>query len=139
MKYIIALALFICVASQQRQEFVRSGTGVKGIHPQYDKSVYGTLMKEGCYFMAACVIGGIGNDKGIKEAYNFALNKKYINAKAWVTGTSSDNLARQVASRFGTQYHAGWSLKKGCNHYWTIDGSGREVFNAAGLGYTGCK
>ena len=137
MRYIIVLALFICISSDQ--VFTNHGTGVKGISYQYDKKAYGTLMKEGCYFMASCVIGGIGSDKGIKDAYNYALGKKYINSKAWVTGTSSDNLARKVASKFGTKYHSGWKLKKGCHHYWTVDNNGKEVFNAAGLHYTGCK
>ena len=137
MKYIIALVLLVSISCGQ--EFVNSGTGVKGISFQYDKSVYGTLMAEGCYFMASWVIGGLGTDAQIKSAYNFALSKGFINRRAWVTGCSGDYLAKQVSMKYGTQYHNGWTLKKGCNHWWVLNERGQEVFNAAGLGRTGCK
>ena len=137
MKFIIALFLLISISCDQ--EFVNSGTGVKGISSQYNKIVYGTVMGEGSFFMASCVIGGLGIDAQIKSAYIFALSKGFINSRAYVTRCSGDYLAKQVSIQYRTKYHNGWTFKKGCNHWWVLNERGQEVFNAAGLHYTGCK
>ena len=115
------------------QTFVSTGTGVQGITPQYLVA----NMKEGCYFMGCCVIGGLGNDAQIQSAYNWALNLGYINAKAWVTSIDGIALAKEISQHFGTTFHKGWSLEYGCNHYWVLDTNGKEVFNAAGLYFVG--
>ena len=47
-------------------------------------------------------------------------------------------LALKISQHYGTTFHTGWKLQDiGCNHHWVVDGSGKEVFNASGLGYKG--
>lgn len=115
------------------QVFVSTGTGVQGITPQY----LVPNMAEGCLFMGCCVIGGLGNDEQIQEAYTWSLSNGYINSRAWVNIDAS-TLALKISQHFGTTFHTGWKLQDiGCDHHWVVDGSGKEVFNASGLGYKG--
>ena len=117
----------------KEQVFVNTGTGVQGITPQYLVA----NMAEGCYFMGCCVIGGLGNDNQIQSAYTWCLSNGYINDRAWVN-IDSIALAKQISQHFGTTFHSGWKLQDiGCNHHWVVDGNGKEVFNASGLGYKG--
>ena len=115
------------------QTFVSTGTGVKGITPQY----LVPNMKDGCFFMGCCVIGGLGSDAQIQDAYYWALNLGYINDKAWVTNIDGIALAKAISEHYGTTFHKGWSLEYGCNHYWVLDTNGKEVFNASGLYFIG--
>ena len=115
------------------QVFVDYGTGVRDITPQY----LVPHMGEGCYFMGCCVIGGLGNDEQIQEAYRWALSLGYINDLAWVTAIDGLILAKRISEHFGTTFHKGWTLEYGCNHYWVLDLNKNEVFNAAGLYFKG--
>ena len=119
--------------SNKGQVFVSTGTGVQGITPQY----LVPNMAEGCYFMGCCVIGGLGNDAQIQNAYQWSLGKGYINERAWVTALDGLVLAKRISDYYGTTFHKGWTLQKGCNHWWVLDLNGKEVFNAAGLYYKG--
>ena len=121
------------VAILQGQIFVSYGTGVQDITPQY----LVPNMKEGCYFMGCCVIGGLGNDEQIQDAYRWSLSLGYINDLAWVTSIDGLILAKRISDHYGTTFHKGWTLQYGCNHYWVLDLNGNEVFNAAGLGFIG--
>ena len=116
------------------QVFVGYGTGVRDI--SFQSSL--PHMAEGCFFMACCVIGGLGTDEQIESAYYWALELGYINEMAWVIGIDKFGLAQQVSQHFGTEYHQGWDLQDvNCNHYWVINENGKEVFNASGLNYKG--
>ena len=115
------------------QTFVSTGAEVQGITPQYLVD----NMKEGCYFMGCCVIGGHGNDAQIQSVYNWTLNLGYINAKAWVTSIDGIALAKEISQYFGITFHKEWSLEYWCNHYWVLDTNGKEVLNAAGLYFVG--
>ncbi len=131
--YSVAVSDSTTPPSTGGQVFVNYGTGVQGITYQYKVS----NMEEGCYFMACCVIGGLGNDEQIQEAYTWSLSNGYINSRAWVNIDAS-TLALKISQHFGTTFHTGWKLQDiGCDHHWVVDGSGKEVFNASGLGYKG--
>ena len=118
-----------------KQILTRSGTGIKGITEQWKVP----HMREGCLFMAACAIGGLYNDNQIQKAYQWASSKGYIRASDTYVNMDSKELARLISKQFRTKFNSSWSIKKGCGHFWAVDGNGREVFNASGLGYTGCK
>ena len=117
------------------QVFVNNGTGVKDISYHYNL----TYMEEGCYFMACCVIGGLGNDKQILSAYSWAKDLGYINEKAFLINIDKASLSKKISEIFGTNYHFNWKIQdNNCFHHWVIDEKGKEVFNAAGLNYKDC-
>ena len=128
--YLALLALALC-----GQTFVSTGTGLAGVSYQWKLAG----MKSGCYFMAACCIGGLGTDAEMLAARAWAVKKGYIRDSDTYCNVGWSQLAKYIAQNYGKSYHNGWSLKQGCGHYWVVNGSGKEVFNAAGLGYTGCK
>ena len=132
MKYILALVL-LCLVSC-KQTFVKSGTGLAGVSHQWKLKG----MKSGCLFMAACCIGGLGTDAEMLSARAWAVKKGYIRDSDTYVNMSAQTLAQKIASNYGTTYHRNWSAKKGCGHFWVVDQNGKEVFNAAGLGYSGC-
>ena len=115
------------------QTFVNYGTGVKDISCQNNIP----NMAEGCFFMACCVIGGLGNDQQIGMAYSWALKKGYIRSDTFVN-IDSIELAKLISNKFGSYFHEGWRVTGiGCNHYWAVDSNGREVFNAYKLYFKG--
>ena len=76
-----AVAYSDAVPSKNKyQTFVNYGTGVKDISCQNNIP----NMAEGCFFMACCVIGGLGNDQQIGMAYSWALKKGYIRSDTFV-------------------------------------------------------
>lgn len=133
MKYLFLILLLFISQINTVQRWVRTGTGLRDVSFQWKLPG----MKTGCLFMAVCAIGGLGTDKEMLDA------RKWANDKGYARGTTClidiKELARRISQQFKTEYHSSWNVKKGCNHYWTIDGRGKEVFNAAGLGYTHCK
>ena len=133
MKYLIFFSFISLIFS--KQVLIKTGTGIKGVSHQW------TLpgMKEGCLFMAACAIGGLGSDKEMLDARKWAVSKGYIRESDTLLYKDAKVLGNLIAQNYKTKYHNDWSIKKGCNHYWALNGKGKEVFNAAGLGYTGCK
>ena len=133
MKYILSLLLLAFALCAQN--FVKTGTGLSGVSYQWTL----TGMKSGCYFMAACCIGGLGTDAQMLSARAWAVKKGYIRDSDTYCNVGWSALAKYISTNYGTPFHNGWSLKQGCGHYWVIDQNGKEVFNAAGLGYTGCK
>ena len=133
MKYILSFLLLTIVCCGQT--FINSGTGLKGVSYQYNL----VGMKSGCYFMAACCIGGLGSDSEMLSARAWAVKKNYIRDSDTYCNVGWQALAKYISSQYGTTFHTGWSLKQGCGHYWVVNQNGKEVFNAAGLGYTGCK
>ncbi len=119
-----------------KQEFVKTGTGLKGNTLQWKLS----WMKEGSLFMSACVIGGLGNVFEMFNARKWAISKGYIRANDTYVNMKGMELAKKIAQNYGTQFHENWDIKEGCNkHFWVIDNQKREVYNSNGLGYTGCK
>ena len=88
MKAIIFLTLISIIFS--KQILIRSGTGIKGV--SYQWKLPG--MREGCLFMAACAIGGLGSDKEMLEARKWAVNKGYIRG--------SDTLLYKEAKALGS-------------------------------------
>ena len=116
------------------QTFVSTGTGLKGV--SYQRDLPG--MREGCYFIGSCVIGGLGSDASIMAARSWAVNKGYIRDSDTYCNVDWSTLSQYIANNFGTTRHSNWRLQKGCNHYWVVDQNGKEVFNSAGLGYSGC-
>jgi hypothetical protein len=118
-----------------KQIFVKTGTGLIGNTFQWKLPG----MREGSLFMAACVIGGLGSDKEMLSARKWAVSKGYIRGSDTYVNMSGMELARRIAQNYKTQYHKNWDIKKGCGHFWVIDNKKKEVFNASGLGYTGCK
>ena len=132
-KLLLILLLIVINKISSKQVFIRTGTGLKDVNFQW--KIPG--MKTGCLFMAVCVIGGLGSDKEMIEA------REWANKKGYASGTRCNiniqELAKKISIQFKTTFHKDWKVKYGCNHYWTVDGNGREVFNAAGLGYTHCK
>ena len=117
------------------QKFVKTGTGLAGV--SYQWTLKG--MEYGCYFMGACCIGGLGTDSQMLSARAWAVKKGYIRDSDTYCNVGWSQLAQYISKNYGTTFHKGWSLKQGCNHYWVVDQSGKEVFNASGLGNTGCK
>ena len=132
MKYVLSLFLLALVSCAQN--FVRTGTGLSGVNYQWKLAG----MKSGCYFMAACCIGGLGTDAQMLSARAWAVKKGYIRDSDTYCNVGWSALAKYISSNYSTPFHNGWSLKEGCGHFWVVDGNGKEVFNAAGLGYTGC-
>ena len=114
-----------------KQQFIKSGTGLKGV--SYQMNLPG--MREGCLFMAACVIGGLGTDEQILFARKLAVKNGYIRDSDTYVNMSAKVLAKRISEYFNTYYHANWDFGRGRNHFWVIDEYGREVFNSAGLGY----
>ena len=88
--------------------------------------------------MAACCIGGLGTDAEMLSARAWAVKKGYIRDSDTYCNVGWDQLATYIANNYGKTKHTGWKLKLGCGHYWVVNQNGKEVFNAAGLGYTGC-
>ena len=132
MKYSVAITNEV---QKNKQILTRGGTGIKGITEQWKVP----HMREGCLFMAACAIGGLYNDKQIQDAYHWAVSKGYIRASDTLLYIDGKVLGQYISRNFKTKYNSDWSIKKGCGHYWAVDKNGREVFNASGLGYSGCK
>ena len=114
-----------------KQVFVNWGTGLKDV--SYQMKLPG--MREGCLFMSACVIGGLGNDQQILHARKWAVKNGYIRDSDTYVNMSAKVLAERISKYYGTYYHYNWNFGEGRNHFWVIDEKGREVFNSAGLGY----
>ena len=70
--FLIFIGLITC-----KQEFVNSGTGLKGVSHQ--KKLKG--MAQGSLFMTLCVIGGLGSDDEILEAKKWCVLNKYVRDK----------------------------------------------------------
>ena len=131
---LLLISLIYCGPyDNSRQTFVKSGTGLKGVSYQWQLEG----MREGCLFMAICCIGGLGSDADMQLARQWAISKGYIREDTYVNMGSMD-LAAKISSHFNSIYHSDFNIAKGCGHFWAIDSNGVEVFNAAGLGYTGC-
>jgi hypothetical protein len=120
--------------NNKNQKFVRTGTGLQNV--SYQRNLQG--MREGCLFMTACVIGGLGNDNQIMMARSWSVKNGYIRDSDTYVNMGTNDLAKKISQHFGTVYQSSFSAKKGCGHFWTVDSKGREVFNSAGLGYSGC-
>ena len=118
---------------QSQPKFINSGTGIETI--SYQKSLG---LKEGCNFMACCVIGGLTTDQEILKAHDWALVHNYIRSDNYVNISYSD-FAKKISEEFKTTYHDDWkrggSAEQG--HFWVVDGNGKEIFNSAGLYYHG--
>ena len=112
------------------QVFGNYKTGLRDVSTQ--KSLG---LSEGCVFMAACVKGGIGNDKCILEAKQWALNNGYIRWDTLVY--DKEGLARQISEHFGTNYQSNFQFRRGNGHTWLVDQNNREIFNSAGIGFHG--
>jgi hypothetical protein len=132
MKYLLSLFLLALVSCAQN--FVRTGTGLSGVSYQWKLAG----MKSGCLFMAACCIGGLGTDAQMLSARAWAVKKGYIRDSDTYCNINSLTLAQYISKNYGTPFHSTWKTKQGCGHFWVVDANGKEVFNAAGLGYTGC-
>ena len=129
-KQFLFFLLFLYII-EAKQVFIRSGTGLKGVSHQMKLKG----MRQGCLFMAACVVGGLGSDKEIMLARKWAVQNKYIRDSDTYVNMSAKVLAKRISEYFNTYYHANWDFGRGRNHFWVIDEYGREVFNSAGLGY----
>ena len=92
-------------------------------------------MKQGCLFMSACVIGGLGSDKEIMAARKWAVQNKYIRDSDTYVNMSARELAKKIAKKFKTKYHDKWHFAQSTHHWWVVDENKREIFNSAGLGY----
>ena len=132
MKFILALFLLSLVSCGQK--FVKTGTGLSGV--SYQSKLKG--MKYGCLFMSACCIGGLGSDSEMLSARAWAVKKGYIRDSDTYCNINSQTLAQYIANNYKTTYHKNWRAKEGCGHFWVVNENGKEVFNSAGLGYTGC-
>ena len=75
----------------------------------------------------------------MKDLCDSLKKKGYIRDSDTYCNVGWQTLAKYISSQYGTTFHSNWSLKQGCGHYWVVNQNGKEVFNAAGLGYTGCK
>ena len=133
-KVIILLLLSFISYVYTAQVWVNSGTGLRDV--SYQWKLEG--MRYGCYFMGACAIGGLGTDAEMLMARSWAVNNNLIRGSDTYCNINWQPLAQKIASHFGTTYHSNFKLVKGCGHYWVVNGSGKEVFNAAGLGHSGC-
>ena len=83
-----------------KQIFVKTGTGLKGVSLQWKLPG----MKEGCLFMAACAIGGLGSDKEMLSARKWAVSKGYIRGSDTYVNMSGMELARRIAQNYKTQF-----------------------------------
>ena len=135
MKTLTLILLTFLSFISAKQVFVKTGTGLKGVSLQWKLPG----MREGCLFMAACAIGGLGSDKEMLSARKWAVSKGYIRGRDTYVNMSGMELAKKIANNYKTKFHGNWDIKKGCGHFWVIDNKKKEVFNASGLGYTGCK
>ena len=126
--FVFLLFLYIIEA---KQVFIRSGTGLKGVSHQMKLKG----MRQGCLFMAACVVGGLGSDKEIMMARKWAVQHKYIRNSDTYVNMSARELAKKIAKKFKTKYHAKWRFAQSTHHWWVVDENKREIFNSAGLGY----
>ena len=138
MKKLLLLLLISIIScgpyDNKYQTFISSGTGLQGV--SYQRNLQG--MREGCLFMACCCIGGLGNDNQMLMARNWAVNNNYIRGSDTYVNINSIDLAKKISQHFGTTFHSNFSVKKGCGHFWVVDSNGKEVFNSAGLHYSGC-
>ena len=91
-------------------------------------------MKSGCYLMAACAMGGLGTGGRMLDAKSWAVNQGYVRSDCYLL-ISGESLAQKISQHYGTVYHNGYSFGRNSHHFWLLNASGKEVFNAAGLGY----
>ena len=129
-KQFLFFLLFLYI-TEAKQVFIRSGTGLKGVSHQMKLKG----MRQGCLFMAACVVGGLGSDKEIMLARKWAVQNKYIRDSDTYVNMSARELAKKIAKKFKTKYHAKWRFAHSTHHWWVVDENKREIFNSAGLGY----
>ena len=115
MKYI--LALFLLAVVSYAQKFVGTGTGLSRV--SYHLNLAG--IKEGCLFMAACVIGGLRTNAEMLSTRTWAVNKGYIRNSDTYFNVGSQALAQYISANYGTRFHNGWSAKQGCGHYWVVE------------------
>ena len=136
-KLLILLLVSIALCGSydnKHQTFVSSGTGLKGV--SYQRNLKG--MRQGCLFMACCCIGGLGSDSQMLKARSWAVKNGYIRDSDTYVNIGSIDLAKKISKHFGTTFHSNFAVKKGCHHFWVVDSNGKEVFNSAGLKYSGC-
>ena len=115
------------------QNWVSSGTGLSEVSTQMALG-----LTWGCYFMAACVKGGLGNDACILDAKRWAASQGYIRDSDTLLNVDGSTLALYISQHYGTTYHNNWSIVEGCGHYWVNNEYGQEIFNSANLGWSGC-
>ena len=129
-KQFLFFLLFLYI-TEAKQVFIRSGTGLKGVSHQMKLKG----MRQGCLFMAACVVGGLGSDKEIMLARKWAVQNKYIRDSDTYVNMSARELAKKIAKKFKTKYHAKWRFAQSTHNWRVVDENKREIFNSAGLGY----
>ena len=130
---IISLLLITQIFSAPAQVWVKTGTGLRDV--SYQWKLQG--MKYGCLFMACCAMGGLANDQQMLQARKWAISQGLIREDTYCN-YSSQYIAQKISQYFGTTFHSNYNTKKGCGHFWLVDQNGREVFNASGLGKSGC-
>ena len=140
MKYIsLFLALILSVQGAnldfalrklQEQKFIRTGTGLEGVPTQ--KNIPG--MSQGCCFLSACVVGGLGTVSKFVDARNWALKNGKIRKDNYVN-MDKYTLAKQISKRYNTVFHDKWRIVHGRNHFYVVNERNVEVFNSARLGY----
>ena len=116
------------------QNWVSYGTGLADMPYQNQVPEF----KQGCLFLACCVVGGLGTKEEALAARSWALSNNYITDTNYVNDKT--NLPQYISSAFGTTYHSDFQIKKdqdsaGHTHFWVADSSGKEIFNSAGLGW----
>lgn len=136
--FLFTIGLIFLLGIISGQVFISFDTGVSGIPSQ---TTIPELKSGGCLFMACCVVGGLGSKSEVLTARKWALSNKYINDHNRVE-INKKLLAEKISQKYGTTFHSDFVFKKdvygkGKTHFWVADSSGKEIFNAAGLGWHG--
>ena len=92
------------------------------------------IKHSGCNFCCCCYAGGLNSLGEVEAAYNWALGNGYIRSDCYVN-MGWEALAQKIAQNYGRSLRHGLIRKGNGKHFWLVDSSGREVYNAAGIGY----
>ena len=100
------------------------------------ESRHAGVRASGCLFCCACWLGGLNTIGEVDDAFDWCVSQGCVRrSDSYCLGPTREALGRKIAEHYGRGFKNGYRIVHGSNHFYVVDGSGREVYNSAGPGY----
>ena len=109
-------------------------TGISGIPTQKQFPV-GIIKSDGCCFLCICVKGGLTTIAQCMNCFKLGIDSRRIDInKNCYVRCNKEIWAKEIAQKYGTQYHEDYQFRYNGNHFWLTQ-NGIEIFNSIGIGF----